>query len=225
MGTLSLTNDIVTGNTAYRRENISAVFTGSNNLIEGTALLSPLGDYGGPTQTMPPLPGSPTIDAGLDTGSLPGSDQRGFARIVNGTVDIGAVEFQGAEDVARFWSTDWDGDGSSFGLELALGTDPLVADPDTAGRITPYPPSSGTGASFGFNPVASNYAAWVLNRSLDLILDPFVEIYRFDGPTGEGITSSVPVTVNVINNTMQVTDETFPRPPAAFYQLEIERSP
>ena len=37
------------------------------------------------------LPGSPAIDAGDNT-NAPLTDQRGFNRIVNGTIDIGAFE-------------------------------------------------------------------------------------------------------------------------------------
>ena len=79
-----------------------------SNLIGTTAdpinpLLAPLADYGGPTQTMALLPGSPAIDAGsnalaVDANGNPlTTDQRGpgFPRIVNGTVDIGAFESQG----------------------------------------------------------------------------------------------------------------------------------
>jgi hypothetical protein len=64
-------------------------------------LLSALGNYGGPTQTMGLLPGSPALDAGsnalaVDSQGHPlTTDQRGFARIVNGTVDIGAFESSG----------------------------------------------------------------------------------------------------------------------------------
>lgn len=51
--------------------------------------LAPLGDYGGPTRTRPPLAGSPLIDAESTAGSE-ATDQRGFAR--TGTGDLGAVE-------------------------------------------------------------------------------------------------------------------------------------
>ena len=60
--------------------------------------LAPLGSYGGNTQTMPPLNGSPVIDVGDN--SVTGApynlttDQTGGARQVNGTVDIGAYENQ-----------------------------------------------------------------------------------------------------------------------------------
>jgi hypothetical protein len=85
------------------------VTTGSSNQV-GTpanpldADLGPLQTNGGPlagsptvTQTVPtlaPLPGSPVIGKGVNLASLPATDQRGFLRIVNGAVDIGAVEFQ-----------------------------------------------------------------------------------------------------------------------------------
>jgi len=60
-----LTNTIVAGNTAAGvTNNISGSFAGANNLTNGDPHLSPLGNYGGPTQTMPPLAGSPAIDVG-----------------------------------------------------------------------------------------------------------------------------------------------------------------
>jgi len=48
---------------------------GPGNLIDPK--LAALGDYGGPTRTMPPLPGSPAIDQGNSPSSV---DQRGRAR-------------------------------------------------------------------------------------------------------------------------------------------------
>jgi hypothetical protein len=56
-------------------------------------MLEPLGDYGGPTETMRPLPGSPVVNTG-DNSAAPETDQRGFPRIVLGFIDIGAVELQ-----------------------------------------------------------------------------------------------------------------------------------
>ncbi|GIK56224.1 MAG: calcium-binding protein [Chloroflexi bacterium] len=53
-------------------------------------LLGGLGDYGGPTQTIPLLAGSPAINAATN---CPTTDQRGFAR--NGPCDIGAYEYGG----------------------------------------------------------------------------------------------------------------------------------
>ena len=60
-------------------------------------LLAELADNGGPTETMKLLPGSPAMDAGVVTGTVPFIDQRGFARILAGGLDIGAYE-TGASD-------------------------------------------------------------------------------------------------------------------------------
>ncbi len=74
--------------------------TANHNLLGSSAsplnpLLAPLGNYGGPTQTMALLPGSPALNAGDNT-NAPAYDQRGpgFPRIVGGTIDIGAFEVQ-----------------------------------------------------------------------------------------------------------------------------------
>jgi len=63
------------------------------------AKVGPLSDNGGPTQTVALLAGSPAIDAGSNNlavgtdGKRLVADQRGYYRIFNGAVDIGAHEF------------------------------------------------------------------------------------------------------------------------------------
>lgn len=58
--------------------------------------LAELGRYGGLTDTMPPLPGSPALDAAsLSTAT---TDQRGFARTVDGTFDSTATSDSGAAE-------------------------------------------------------------------------------------------------------------------------------
>ncbi|MCB1599634.1 MAG: hypothetical protein KDI66_06380 [Xanthomonadales bacterium] len=57
------------------------------------ALLAPLADNGGPTQTMALMSGSPAINTGTATGA-PATDQRGLPRF--GAVDKGAFEVQPA---------------------------------------------------------------------------------------------------------------------------------
>ena len=74
--------------------------TGTGNLLDVDPLLDPLADNGGTTLTHALLSGSPAIDAGdpnFDPGAITPAltnDQRGlgFARVVDGRVDIGAVE-------------------------------------------------------------------------------------------------------------------------------------
>jgi hypothetical protein len=69
--------------------------------ITNVPLLAALGNYGGPTPTMPPLPGSPAVDVGSATTftndfgmvfTAATTDQRGFPRPLGLAPDIGAVE-------------------------------------------------------------------------------------------------------------------------------------
>ncbi len=54
--------------------------------------LAAFGNYGGLTKTMPPLPGSPAIDAVIGNVNCPATDQRGTLRPQGVRCDIGAVE-------------------------------------------------------------------------------------------------------------------------------------
>jgi fibronectin-binding autotransporter adhesin len=124
-GTLSLTNTIAAGNT---NNDISGSYTGSNNLVKVNPMLSPLGEYGGPTSTMTPLAGSPAIGGGTGTG-VPATDQRGFAR--GASVDIGAFQTQTAAVVVN---TTEDGTVSAPGLltlRQAINLAGAVAQPAT----------------------------------------------------------------------------------------------
>jgi hypothetical protein len=69
-------------------------FGGNGDITGRSALLAPLAFYGGPTQTMALLPGSPAIRAGTES-SEPieiKADQRGFA--LDSPPDIGAFQVQ-----------------------------------------------------------------------------------------------------------------------------------
>jgi len=71
--------------------------TGPGDQINTDPLLGPLQDNGGPTLTYALLKGSPAIDAGDPNFTPPPLyDQRGpgFARVVNGRIDIGSFEVQ-----------------------------------------------------------------------------------------------------------------------------------
>jgi parallel beta-helix repeat protein len=84
-------NSIVTLNS---NANFHGAYTPAGvNLTSGDPLLFPLGAYGGPTPTLPPMAGSPALDAGSDAVAAGlGTDQRGAPRLVGAHVDIGAVE-------------------------------------------------------------------------------------------------------------------------------------
>jgi hypothetical protein len=64
---------------------------GPTDQVVGSALLGPLGDYGGPTPTHALLPGSPAIDA-ADPALCPPTDQRGIPRPQGAACDVGSVE-------------------------------------------------------------------------------------------------------------------------------------
>ena len=118
-GTLALTGSIIAGNTAPIGPDIGnsghlISATGVNligdlgttglsagtSILTGSASLAPLGYYGGPTQTMPPLPGSAAIDAAGTTFSTFMTDQRGAPRLAGASLDLGAVEVTPAIDFA-----------------------------------------------------------------------------------------------------------------------------
>jgi hypothetical protein len=116
-GTVSLNNTIIAGNTAGGSMDVLGTITsagsdlvgdgtGSAGLVNGVngnqvgtsaAPMNPhlgvLQNNGGLTPTMALLPGSPAIGAGNST-NAPASDQRGYRRVVNGGLDIGAYEYQ-----------------------------------------------------------------------------------------------------------------------------------
>ena len=123
VGSMSVTiqNTIVAGN-LLDRDVFSPVVSQGHNLIGASAvsaglvdgvngdqvgtkslpidaLLGPLQNNGGPTFTHALLPGSPAFNAGDNTGA-PATDQRGFPRIVGGTIDIGAYELDILPDCA-----------------------------------------------------------------------------------------------------------------------------
>jgi Ca2+-binding RTX toxin-like protein len=84
----------------------SGSWAGSATDLIGTAAhpldpkLGPLQYNGGPTATMAPLPGSPALGAG-DPTNAPAYDQRGqgYARLVSGALDMGAIQVQGPSAV------------------------------------------------------------------------------------------------------------------------------
>ncbi|NLB14370.1 MAG: hypothetical protein GX826_10195, partial [Gammaproteobacteria bacterium] len=124
----------------------------NNNQIGVTApLLGTLGNYGGTTRTIPLLPGSPAINAGIaigDNGSnLPTTpaDQRGFPRV--GAIDVGAFESQGFALAA----VGGDGQsaivGTAFSAPLIVSVSPNGSgEPVEGGTVRFSAPTSGASA-------------------------------------------------------------------------------
>jgi hypothetical protein len=93
----AIVNSILTGDTGGDCSGPVCPTSGTNGNVVGGAALAPLGFYGGPTQTMPPLPGSVALKAGVFQTGEPNTDQRGALRpsTANATIDAGAVQITG----------------------------------------------------------------------------------------------------------------------------------
>jgi hypothetical protein len=114
---------------ANRNAGVTGFSPGPTDIVPSVSLaqiLGPLKNNRGPTRTHALLPGSPAIDAGdpggcrNSQGALISTDQRGFARHVDGNndgtarCDIGAVEFSASSATLSAGSAtliDFDGDG------------------------------------------------------------------------------------------------------------------
>ena len=126
---------------------------GNNGNIVLTTLtgigLAPLGSYGGLTQTIALLPGSPAIDAGSTTFpgvTVPTTDQRGEGRV--GATDIGTFESQGFTLTTVASSTPQSTlVGTAFADPLAVtvaANNPV--EPVAGGTVTFSAPTSGASA-------------------------------------------------------------------------------
>jgi hypothetical protein len=189
----------------------SSGLTAGENLIVALPLLGELADNGGPTLTRLPLTGSPLIDAGgsIDPGGL---DQRGFPRFFAGALDIGAVELQ---DDPLSLSLDSDGDGVVNGMEVALGTNPRLADLDHQNHFRFLGVEDGL-PQFSFGYVDDRFELR-LKRATDLM--DFSHLVRSsDGPA--------PLPVQIDGSLLTVIDgDSLPAEGRAFYRLEIVMNP
>ena len=121
----------------------------AGDLVNTNPLLSSLGNYGGPTQTIALLPGSPAINAGSNTGT-PTSDQRGIARV--GNVDIGAFESRGFTLAMNGGNNQSAVTSTAFANPLSVGVTSAFSEPVNGGKVTFTPPGSGASATIAGNP-------------------------------------------------------------------------
>jgi predicted outer membrane repeat protein len=158
-GVLTLNNTIVAASLFSDDAAQLGTLTGSHNLVDdgsdrlpdtivANPLLGPLATNEGSTQTMALLPGSPAIDAGSNALILGGitTDQRGVARILNGTVDIGAFESRGFTIAITSGSAQSTSVASSFLNPLVVMVSSPYGDPVQGGVVTFTAPASGAGA-------------------------------------------------------------------------------
>jgi hypothetical protein len=109
-------------------------------------LLAALGNYGGPTQTIALLPGSPAIGGGTRVGA-PATDQRGLERADR--VDIGAFQSQGFTFTPVAGSTPQSAAlGATFGKSLAVTvTANNSIEPVDGGNVSFAAPTTGASAT------------------------------------------------------------------------------
>ncbi len=170
IGTLTLGNTIIAQNTASTGPDVDGSVTslGYNLIGNGTGgsgfvltdlvdinpVLAPLGNYGGPTQTMALLPGSPAIAAGnpalaVDASGRPlAADQRGVARLSNGIVDIGAFESRGFTLSVAGGNNQQAIVNMAFAAPLVVAVSSPFGDPVQEGVITFTAPTLGASATF-----------------------------------------------------------------------------
>ena len=111
-------------------------------------LLANLGDYGGPTPTAPPLPGSPAIGAvpANNLGIL-ATDQRGVTRNLAAATDIGAVQTQGYTLTGIGGSPQTVLAGAAFPNLLSVALSPNNTNDPVAGAVITFTaPAAGASA-------------------------------------------------------------------------------
>ncbi len=178
-GNFGGSNNLIGGGNSY------ATFTGGNNLIGVPPLLGTLGNYGGPTQTIPLLPGSPAIGAGTTGTNVSTTDQRGVSR--DGHVDIGAFQSQG------FTITKISGDNQStpayaaFAQSLVVAVSSAYGEPVQDGIVTFTGPTSGAGIQGG----------------------PFADTIAGNGQATQAVTATSPGSYTVSASTTGATPVAF----------------
>jgi hypothetical protein len=177
-GSLILTNSIVAGNpdgdilldmntldnpaTSLKFNLIgdgegSGLMSSINGNIVGTEaapinpLLASLGSYGGNTQALALLPGSPAINAGTASGA-PTTDQRGIARPQQATVDIGAFESRGFSLAVASGNNQSTAANTAFTNPLSVTVTSTNSEPVNGGQVTFAPPVSGARCTVAGNP-------------------------------------------------------------------------
>jgi hypothetical protein len=166
-GTCNIANTVIAGNSSAVDPDAAGIFASAGfNLVgkvggstgwkstdlTGTiaaplnAALSPLANHGGPTLTMLPLVGSPLINHGSNALIPAGitSDQRGFPRIVNSKVDIGAVEVRNTSIISASVFRDDNGSGKRDPGEEGLGGWKVYLDLNNNGKPDAGEPSTTT---------------------------------------------------------------------------------
>ena len=187
------TYDVSGSNNLIGTGGSGGLVNGVNGNIVGVAnpLLAPLRNYGGPTQTIALLPGSPAIDAGSNALAIGTTDQRGEPYV--GTVDIGAFESQGFTLAPVTGSTPQTAvTGNSFANPLGVTvTANNPVEPVNGGLINFTVPLIGPSATLTSTPASISGGQASVKATANLVLGGF----NATASTTEGTTATF-----VLNN-------------------------
>ncbi|MGC2503405.1 MAG: Ig-like domain repeat protein [Silvibacterium sp.] len=198
VGTTNASYNVFWKNLANGREDDCSSCTANTHATDADPMLLPLGNYGGPTQTMLPQPGSAAICAGTATPpsplTLPTSDQRSFPQNAS-CVDTGAVQTNyltvtkindsgsgSLRDAITTANSDTDGDidfaSSLSGESITLGS----ALPGISGQVNII----GLGASSLTVSGGAKYTVFTVNSGAQVYLSGLT-IANGNGTNGGGI--------------------------------------
>jgi predicted outer membrane repeat protein len=206
-----------------------------------------------PTTTGDPrlTTGSPLLHAGTSSPGLTGLtvdtsgvDAAGDTRFQGSAIALGAYETPVASfytpTETALWESDLDGDGTSQGAELLLGTNPNVFDPTHPNAFTLLNAETNPGAiteaemTLGVNPTAPANALWVVSRSFTLEGNSFQPVLIFDGTNFNDANPSGPSSnsfaltnglINLSSSARFLGDNGFANHPKVFYRFEAQRAP
>lgn len=257
--TLTVRNTIVAGNvtqdiqqdggtlvsTGHNLIGVSNVGGSFNQTGDQTGVanpkLSPLGNYGGRTQTHALQPGSPAINLGnpaFDPNAFTPpltTDQRGVARVQGGRLDIGAYESGNAAGlIALLWETlppgsnvgdysptgDKDGDGRNNLVEYAMLSNPFSS--DSAPLVTLARNLAGTTGTMVL-PIrlGAPDLIYLIDFSTNLG-SPWTEIARYHTATATFTPLVSNLGASFGANNMTFTDGNLTGVPRGFYRLRVQ---
>jgi hypothetical protein len=196
-GTVNLYNTIVAGSTSGSNcwgtisdlgynlgSDASAGFYAPGSLNNTDPKLGPLGNYGGPTLTLPLLAGSPAIDGG-NTATAPSNDQRGHARPYGAAADIGAFE----SSPPFFIGGQVSGHTLRDEVTIVIGSSNIVTT-----NLGSYGMSAFAAGAYTVTPTSPNYLFIPANHPLTVGPDQFginFKAYRWNALSLESTTNGV----------------------------------
>ena len=214
-GTLTVSNSILAGNPGGdcgAGGSSSCPANGTNGNVVGVAgiSLAPLGSYGGPTQTMLPLPGSPAICA-INPSAATGTDQRGESRTTTYSSatcqDAGAAQTNYAMSFTTNPATS-----ESSGVPFAAAVTLTESGSPFTGAGVSIPVTLSGGATLTGSPVSASTSAGIANYSLTVSNLTSVSGLQLDAD----LTLDDPIAISATSNSFSLNPVSAPVISASF---------